>query len=139
MLSASHHPPWVHSGNAADLMSLGVTPISHDATFAEAVKLLVDQNLNVVPVTGEFGEPVGVLSVTDLLIHVRESLAADRVAPATVDTLMTPSIFTISADTPVDEIARDIVQSRVHHLFVTQADGTIMGVVHACDLLRLIA
>src|SRR5436190_543879 len=108
---------------AADLMSAGVTPISHDASFADAISFFVDRNVNVAPVTGEFGEPIGVLSLIDLLIHVRECLPTGRIAPATVDMLMTPTVFTVSADTPINEVARDMLQGHTHHLFVTDEAG----------------
>ncbi len=120
---------------AADLMSKKVAAISFQASFAEAVRCLVDQNLDVIPVMGELGEPIGVLSITDLLIHIRESGAFDHIPAATVDMLMTPTIFTISPETPIDEIARDMRQSHVHHLFVVDEVGTITGVVNACDFL----
>jgi CBS domain-containing protein len=122
--------------SATDLMSGGVQPIPHDASFGDAVRLLVDRNIHVVPVTGQYGEPVGVISMTDLLIHVRECIAAGRIVPATVSELMTPTVFTVSEDTPIDTIARDMVRSHVNHLFVTDRDGTIKGVINASDLLK---
>jgi CBS domain-containing protein len=117
-------------------MSQGVQPISHDASFSDAVTFLVDHDVHVAPVTGEFGEPIGVISTTDLLIHVRECLAAGRFMPTTVSELMTAAVFTVSDDTPIDAIARDMMQSHVHHLFVTDEKGKIKGVISACDLLR---
>jgi predicted transcriptional regulator len=124
--------------SAADLMSEGVQPISHDASFSDAVTFLVDHDLHVAPVTGEFGDPVGVVSTTDLLIHVRECIAAGRFMPTTVSELMTGTVFTIAEDATIDAIARDMVRSHVHHLFVTDRNGSIRGVISACDLLRQI-
>lgn len=123
-------------GVAADLMCENVTPIAHYADFGEAISLLIDHNLSVVPVTGEFGEPIGVLSLIDLLIHVRECLPTGRIAPVSVDQLMTPTVFTVSADTSLDEIARDMLQTHVHHMFVTDEQGEIAGVLNAADLLK---
>jgi CBS domain-containing protein len=117
-------------------MSEGVQSLRHDVSFSDAVTFLVDHDVHVAPVTGEFGEPVGVISTTDLLIHVRECLAAGRLMPTTVSELMTPTVFTVSADTPIDAIARDMVRAHVHHLFVTDRNGTISGVINASDLLR---
>jgi predicted transcriptional regulator len=137
MFSTSHHR--ASTQTAADLMSRGVEPLRHNASFADAVKFLVDRDVHVVPVAGESGEAVGVVSMTDLLIHVRECIAAGRIVPAAVSELMTPTLFTISEDTPIDVIARDMLRSHVHHLFVTDQNGTIRGVVSASDLLRQIA
>jgi CBS-domain-containing membrane protein len=129
---------------AADLMRPDVATISRDATFAEALAFLIDRNLTVAPVVGGHGEPVGVLSVTDVLIHVRESVVPDRggagrVEPASADRLMTPTVFTVHAWAPAADVVRDMLRSRVHHLFVTDDGGRIVGVISACDVLRHLA
>ena len=38
---------------------------------------------------------VGVLSVTDLLIHIRACETTNKVAPATVASMMTLTVFTV--------------------------------------------
>jgi CBS domain-containing protein len=117
-------------------MSEGVQPIPHDATFDDAVRSLVDHDVPLALVTGQNGEPVGVISMTDLLIHVRECLAVGAITPATVSELMTPTVFSVSEATSIEAIARDMTQSHLHHLFVTDRTGTIRGVISASDLLR---
>ena len=121
---------------AADLMSRDVTPVPHHTPFEKILASLIDANATVAPVLGERGEPVGVISLTDLAIHVRESAAAGRIVPATAETLMTPTLFAVGPDTPAAEVVQDMLRSKVHHLFVVDAGGTIMGVVSACDVLR---
>jgi CBS-domain-containing membrane protein len=123
------------AASAADLMSGSVTTISYKTSFSDAVALFIDQNLSIALVTGDHGEPVGVLTLTDLLIHVRESLAAGRIPMTDVAALMTPTVFSIRACATVDEVIRDMTRSHVHHLFVTDEAGTMMGVVNACDIL----
>jgi CBS domain-containing protein len=121
---------------AADLMVPDVPTLSRSATFDDALGFFIDRNLTVAPVVGDRNEPVGVLSMTDLLIHVRESAAAGRIAPATAADLMTPALFAVGPDTPAADVIDDMRRSNVHHLFVTDPDGTIMGVVNTCDVLR---
>ena len=121
---------------AADLMSAPVASIPHLASFREAVAFFIDRNLTVAPVAGDRGEPVGVLSIADLLIHVRESAPADKIAPATAATLMTPTVFSVTPETPASEVVQDMLRSKVHHLFVADPDGRIMGVVSTCDVLH---
>jgi CBS domain-containing protein len=126
---------------AADLMRRDLTSIPHDATFAEALAIFIDHNLTVAPVVEERGGPVGVLSITDLLIHVRECVVPDRggsrrVEPISVDSLMTPTMFAVDAHTPAADVVRDMLRSRVHHLFVTDDVGKIVGVISARDVLR---
>jgi predicted transcriptional regulator len=124
------------SETAAELMQGPVASLSHRATFHEAIAFFIDRNVTVAPVVGEFAEPVGVLSIADLLIHVRESLPTDRVTPATASDLMTPAVFSVNPETPAADVVRDMLRSNVHHLFVTEPDGRIIGVVSTCDVLR---
>jgi predicted transcriptional regulator len=120
---------------ATDLMSKCRESLSHRATFREAVAYFVDRHITVALVAGEDGKPIGVISLTDLLIHVRECLATERIQPVAVSTLMTPTIFTVPADLPAEDVVQDMLRSKVHHLFVEKG-GRIVGVINACDLLR---
>ena len=137
MISVSDRPLSLAADTAAELMSLAPPAIGHNATFGEALATLIDHNANLIPVVGDRGEPVGVLGLTDLLIHVRASVPdAARVAPATAADLMTPTLFAVDAHTPAAGVVADMVRSRVHHLFVTDGAGKIVGVIGACDVLR---
>jgi CBS-domain-containing membrane protein len=121
---------------AADLMCSPVDTLSHRTTFHEALAFFIDRNVNIAPVVGDRNEPLGVLSLIDLLIHVRESIDAERIAPALCRDLMTPTIFTVAPDTPAGDVIDDMLRSQVHHLFIAEPDSTIMGVVSTCDVLR---
>lgn len=136
MPTATQSRPTLAVETAADMMSGPVASISGRASFSQAVAFFIDQNVTVAPVVGDQGEPVGVLSVVDLLIHVRESVPSERIVSATVVTLMTPTLFSVTPDTPASLVIQDMLRSKVHHLFVTDADGRILGVVSACDVLR---
>src|SRR5258708_449256 len=123
MSSVSDRPLTLAAETAADLMRPELASLSQHATFPEALAFFIDRNVTVAPVLGERGEPVGVLSVTDLLIHVhacvdRDCRESGRVEAATAAKLMTPTVFTVSARTPAPEVVRDMLRSRVHHLFV---------------------
>jgi len=116
-------------------MSADVTTIDRRTSFEEALALFIERNVTAAPVTGEQGVPVGVLSVTDLLIHIRAS-DSSQVVPATVETMMTPTIFTVPAKMPAADVVRDMLRSHVHHLFVEDSAGKITGVISTCDVLR---
>jgi len=126
---------------AAELMRPDPPVIRHDATLQQALSLFIDRNVTVAPVVDQHGVSIGVLSVTDLLIHVREASLGDLATPApdretvTAETMMTPTIFAVGAETPAHEVVRDMLQSKVHHLFVTDPRGTIKGVIGTWDVL----
>lgn len=136
MATAADSRLTLHAETAADLMSHTVAAVSHDASFDEILAFLIDHNQTVAPVLGRRDEPVGVISLTDLLIHVRESGAGGSIAPVTAGQLMTPTVFTVPPDAPAADVVRDMLRSKVHHLFVADEAGTIMGVVSTCDVLQ---
>ena len=121
---------------AANLVAAEFASVPRGTPFEDLLALLIDRNVTVALVTGDRGEPAGVVTATDLLIHVRESAAGGRIAPATAEGLMTPTVFTVPAETAAAEVVHDMLRSKVHHLFVTDEGGTIMGVVGTCDVLR---
>jgi len=151
---------------AKDLMSLNPMSIRRDATIREALELLTDHGFGAAPVIDEAGRPVGVVSRTDVLIHNRESvhhagdpdypafrrdcsdwdllpesswaegLSIKVTDPTTVGEIMTPAIFTVSLETPAREVVRRMLELKVHHLFVTDSDLALVGVISPLDMLR---
>jgi len=67
-----------------------------------------------------------------------ESFVAGVDEPKVRD-LMTPAVVTISADTPVLEAARLMIENDVHHLPVTGPRGRLVGMLSPFDLVRAIA
>jgi len=51
--------------------------------------------------------------------------------------VMTPTVYTVTEDTPAVDLARTMISGRVHRLFVTRM-GRIVGIVTSLDLLRLL-
>jgi CBS domain-containing protein len=54
-----------------------------------------------------------------------------------VGDIMTPTVYTVPADTPASELARTMVSGRIHRLFVTRG-RRIVGIVTSLDLLKLL-
>src|SRR5947209_3051716 len=85
---------------AADLMTPNPVSIRADATVTEAIALLADKGFSAAPVIDAAGQPVGVVSRTDILLHEREQSPHTRgrrelEAPAQVQDIMTPAVFSI--------------------------------------------
>lgn len=144
---------------AAELMAPNPISIGANANVQEALMLLTDKNFSAAPVIDEAGRPVGVISRSDLLVHDREqgrkvSLAPDyyledvrspealdgfqieSVDPTTVDDIMTPAVFSVRPDTPVSKIVDEMIGLHVHRIFVTDDEGTLIGVISTMDLLK---
>ncbi|MCI0464259.1 MAG: CBS domain-containing protein [Gemmataceae bacterium] len=55
---------------AADLMTPNPLSIRHSATVSEATAFLAGRGISAAPAIDEAGRPVGVVSSTDILIHM---------------------------------------------------------------------
>jgi CBS domain-containing protein len=154
---------------AKDLMAPNPVSIRRDAGIREALELLTDRGFGAAPVIDEAGRPIGVVSRTDILIHEREYVRHARVPdsgssrrdctdwdvfpeaawadefsievtdPTTVGEIMTPAIFTVALDTPAREVVRRMLELKVHHLFVSDSELALVGVISPLDVMRRLA
>jgi CBS domain-containing protein len=151
----------LEADTAEDLMSANPISLRKDANVHEAIALLTDRNFDAAPVIDENGRPVGVVTVTDILVHDREyvrylktgdmtprsdievfrdvlpeDFGIEVVDRTSVDEIMTPAVFTVDAATSAREVVRKMLELKVHHLFVADGDGVLVGVISSCDILR---
>lgn len=145
----------LHALTAAELMAPNPISIRHDASIYDAVVLMTDRRINAAPVINDAGRPVGVISVSDILIHDREfaDSCADRAQrtagvgggvalerpvtdATTVSDIMTPAIITVDLATPAALVVDKMLGMKLHHLFVADGMGTVAGVISALDVLR---
>lgn len=154
----------LEADTAGDLMSPNPVSLRKDASVHEAIALLTDRNFDAAPVIDENGRPVGVVTVTDILVHDREyarylktgdttarsdlrvhgdqlpdDFGIEIVDRTSVQEIMTPAVFTVDADTPARMAVQKMLDLRVHHLFVADQDGVLVGVISTCDILRRLA
>jgi CBS domain-containing protein len=153
--TAQRRPP--ERVTVGEVMTPNPVSISAAATLEEAVTFLVDSGFSAAPVIDEAGRPVGVISRTDVVVYDRERLILPKAAPyyfesadeiaaviheeqaaTRVADLMTPAIFSVNPDTPLDEAAERMTELHVHRLFVVDGSRVLVGVVSALDLLRLL-
>jgi CBS domain-containing protein len=123
---------------AADLMTPNPVSIREAATVREAVELLTRRGISGAPVIDHAGRPVGVISRADILVHDREAVdpAADG---ERVRDIMTPAVFCVAPDAPASRVVREMIELKVHRLFVVDDRGTLVGVISALDVLRHLA
>ena len=110
------------------------------------------------------GKMVGVVSVTDIAESAAEgaeiafggrknpwrkeelrgrarpdelgSMHVDNPGPP-VRQIMTPTVYTVPAKTPVSKIAQTMISGRIHRLLVTRL-GRVVGIVTTLDLLKVL-
>ena len=127
----------LRAATAEELMVENPISVRQDAEVSEAVALMTDRGFTIAPVIDASGRAVGVVSLSDILIHNRENCGhASAGFATTVDAIMTPTVFAVRPDTPAAEVVRELLALRVHHLFVADEQGTLVGVIAAIDILR---
>ncbi|MCX7699584.1 MAG: CBS domain-containing protein [Gemmataceae bacterium] len=149
----------LQADTAADLMSENPISLRADASVHEAIALMTDRGFAAAPVIDDTGRPIGVVSVTDILVHDREyarylksdatvtadlrdrsslpdDMGIEIVDRTPISEIMTPAVFTIRPDAPASEVVRTMLARKVHHLFVADDSGVLVGVISMGDILR---
>jgi CBS domain-containing protein len=139
-------------------MSSNPVSLRSDASVQEAIALMTDRGFGAAPVIDAAGRPVGVLSRTDILVHEREQahrarlgdeaeldvpgrrwhegFSVEVVDPTCVADIMTPAVFTVPLEAPAEVVVKQMLDLRVHQLFVVDKDDSLVGVISALDVLR---
>jgi CBS domain-containing protein len=113
----------------ATLMHRGVQAVGIDDSVASVESFLREKALTWVPVTDDQGTVIGVISCSDLLLfHAQQRDAAD--VPAWQLCSYKPVVVGPQASLP--EVAREMVQRRIHHVVVADREQ-VLGVVSAMD------
>jgi len=150
------------ANTAEDLMTANPISIREDANIREALLLFTEKGFSAAPVIDDAGRPVGVLSQSDIVIHDREKVdcvspipdyfnrsnlrthdgeklsgfQVEQVDTTTVGEMMTPAVFSVSANTPSYQVIEQMLALNVHRLFVVDVNQTLIGVISALDILR---
>ena len=142
---------------AKDIMTTPVITILPDADVTEAARLLLDKQINGLPVVDALDNLVGILCQSDL-VHMQKSLPipslftlwdgfvplssaalieteVKRIAASKVSQAMTTKIVTIPPDMGLDEIAALMVDKKFHTLPVVE-NGRLIGIVGKKDILK---
>jgi len=119
----------------SSLMQRQVSVVEMDQTVGQVEALFAERKLSWAPVLDPQGEIVGVVSANDLLQFHAQGRDA---AAVPVWQLCTYKPITVSADTPLSDVARQMVARHIHHVVVTE-QGRVAGVVSSLDFVRSFA
>jgi CBS-domain-containing membrane protein len=111
---------------ARDIMSKDVVTLSPEMTLADAADALLHYRIHGAPVVDGSEQLIGMVSFTDLSARrggrVRDVMTADAVS--------------VSADTPVEEIAALMLDQMVRRVPVVSG-GRVTGIVSASDIIQV--
>jgi CBS domain-containing protein len=142
---------------AKDIMTTSVITIRPEADVTEAARILLDKQINGLPVVDALDNLIGILCQSDL-VRMQKSLPipslftlwdgfvplssaalleteVKRIAASKVSEAMTPKVVTISPDMGLDEIAALMVDKKFHTLPVVE-HGRLVGIVGKKDIIR---
>ncbi len=146
----------VPAETTADLMMRDPKSIREDATVQDAIALLTTKGLTAISVIDDAGQPVGVVSRTDILVYNREAASSlvsaepalapragpgngvpfEKREPVQVRDIMTPVVFAVAPDTSLLKVAEEMLALKVQQLFVVDHDGVLVGIISALDVLK---
>lgn len=127
-----------------DVMAHRIVSVPPDATVRRTLDIILRRKLNAVPVVGEKGEVLGMVTEADIMrallpLIPRAGAAEEGAAEAPEDRpvrdIMTRSVLCVSEDLGVREAASMMINKNVEQLPVVNA-GSVTGMVLRQDILR---
>ena len=112
-----------------ELMTESVVTIDTKSSLEEARRLLATHGISAIPVVDLAGQPVGVISSTDLLQDVDSGFP--------VGAVMTEGVYTVPKYDDVSIAARVMRNHKIHRVIVTH-EKQVVGVLSSFDLLKLV-
>ena len=108
-----------------------VWTVSPDNTVFDALKILAEKNIGLVPVV-QSGKLIGIFSERDFARRVGLLERKPRETP--ISEVMTENVVTVNPDDSIDDCMKIVVSKGFRHLPVIR-DGELIAIVSANDLL----
>lgn len=125
-----------------DVMTPVVIGIGPDETIQEALDLMAQYRVTVLPVSDNKNRCVGILSSSDLIDPARAVVAQDSLlddlSQKHVRDLMSKAVVAVERETSVLDAAGEMLRHRVHHLPVVDRQHKVLGIVSTMDLLSIL-
>ncbi len=119
---------WQKKMEARDIMTKEVITLAPDLRLGEATDILLRYRIHGAPVVTPDGALIGMISFMDLARRAGED--------ASVRDIMSVDPVVASEDTPVDEVARILLNQMVRRVAIVRG-GKVVGIVSASDVVRL--
>jgi CBS-domain-containing membrane protein len=134
-----------------DVMTVDPVTVTPAAPLKDVAEILVRRRIGAVPVVTPRGRVAGLVTEADLLAkeqlqrdpdgqhwtHLPYRARRDIVTAETAGEIMSAHPATVRADATTAEAARLMDRHQARCLLVADADGTLLGLVSARDLLRV--
>lgn len=143
--------------DASEVMSRAPITLGREATVREAIRLMLDNRISGLPVVGEAGELVGIVTEGDLLRRSETGterrrrpwldylLGPGRMADEYVrshgrkiEAIITHEVVSVGGDTPLAEIVELMERRHIKRVPVVER-GILVGIVSRADLIAALA
>jgi CBS domain-containing protein len=115
-----------------DLVSRDVVTVNPDITARKFLDFMLTDRHKGYPVLDSFGDPIGIVSLTDV-----NDVPKDKLDEVVVRDIMSKDLITVTEDESAAEVLRLISQYNVGRLLVVR-DGVLVGILSKTDLIRSI-
>jgi CBS domain-containing protein len=116
--------------NVRTIMTQHPVTLGHDACIRDAVKVITIKKIGGLPIIGDDGTLVGIVTERDVL----RVLGAER-SPLKVEDVMTTSLRVTAPDCPIAKVTRDMTSYRFRRLPVV-SDDVLYGIITATDIMQ---
>jgi CBS domain-containing protein len=110
-----------------------VRTIQPDAQVADLVAMLAEHNIGALVVSADGRTIAGIVSERDVVHAVARG---HETLQQPVASIMTTTVFCAPPDAHVDDLMQLMTEKRVRHIPVTDAEGTLMGIVSIGDVVK---
>ncbi len=123
-----------------DVMSRDMIATTAETSLGHAWDLLQRHRIKALPVVDGERRLVGIVTLSDFFRQLGEVASAGQDAPASwqcalVSTVMTTSVYTAAAKTPMADLVRDVARSGRHHIPIVDDFGRLIGMITQSDML----
>ncbi len=131
----------MNSRRVKDEMTKSVVSVSPDDSVSEAITIMADYRVTVLPITDKKSRCVGILSTTDLVDPQRWQKEGTLDEPNVnfddrrVGDVMTSEVESVNRETPLVKATGTMLRQRVHHLPVVDENQQLLGIISTLDLL----
>ena len=119
---------------AAALFHRTVTSCTDRDTLEQAAGLLWRHNIGCLPVLGDDGRLVGMITDRDIMIAA--FLQGAPLRSMTVSSVMIKEVMTCGADDEIDVIVGQLLARRLRRIPVIDADRRVIGIISLNDIAR---
>lgn len=147
---------------ARDIMTPHVKSVPASWTMQQFTRFLAQNGISGSPVVDDQGEIIGIATLSDVADFHLNSVSQEherrmtpeelqearrlrqfifeemQKVPVEVRDIMTPIVFAVQEDAPIQEIARQMMNEHLHRIFVKR-DEKVVGIITAYDMLKVLA